>query len=87
MITRARRTLGRFRNLLSISYLDMDRNPRPIMKRPTGVTVVLAGIGAVGGIFGMSQATPAVAGQEGFGFYSITVITIVVAGIAVAILR
>ena len=39
------------------------------MKRLTGVTVILAGIGAVGGIFGMSQATPALAGQEGFGFW------------------
>jgi magnesium transporter len=80
-----------YRELVSATvevYLStINNNLSAIMKRLTGVTVVLAGIGAVGGIFGMSQATPAVAGQEGFGFYSITVVTIILAGIAVAILR
>ncbi len=47
------------------------------MKRLTGVTVLLAGIGALGGIFGMSQATPALAGQEGFGFWLVTVASVV----------
>jgi hypothetical protein len=35
----------------------------------------------------MSQATPALGGQEGFGFWSVTVVTVLLAGIAVAILR
>lgn len=69
-------------------YLStINNNLSAIMKRLTGVTVVLAGIGAVGGLFGMSQATPAFAGQEGFGFWAVTVATIVVAGVVVAILR
>ncbi len=69
-------------------YLStINNNLSAIMKRLTAVTVVLAGIGAIGGLFGMSQATPAVAGQEGFGFYSITVGSIVLGAVAVMILR
>ena len=36
--------------------LEVNNNLSAIMKRLTGVTVVLAGIGAVAGIFGMSEA-------------------------------
>ena len=69
-------------------YLStINNNLSTIMKRLTGVTVVLAGIGAIGGLFGMSQATPALSGQEGFGFWSITIATIVIAGIVIAVLR
>jgi magnesium transporter len=69
-------------------YLStINNNLSSIMKRLTGVTVVLAGIGAVGGIFGMSQATPAFAGQEGFGFWALTVAMVAIAGVVVAILR
>jgi Mg2+ and Co2+ transporter CorA len=57
------------------------------MKRLTGVTFIVAGIGAVGGIFGMSQATPALAGKEGFGFWSITLGTVIVAAVAAYFLR
>ena len=57
------------------------------MKRLTGVTVLLAGIGALGGIFGMSQATPALAGQEGFGFWLVTVASVVLAGVVAIVLR
>ena len=35
------------------------------MKRLTGVTVILAGIGAVAGIFGMSEAGAALGGGRG----------------------
>ena len=35
---------------------QVNNNLSVIMKRLTGVTVILAGIGAVGGIFGMSEA-------------------------------
>ncbi len=69
-------------------YLStINNNLSLIMKRLTGVTVVLAGIGAVGGIFGMSQATPALGGLEGFGFWSVTLVTVFMAAIAVAVLR
>jgi Mg2+ and Co2+ transporter CorA len=47
----------------------------------------VAGIGAVGGIFGMSQATPALAGEEGFGFWAITVLTVAIAAVATYVLR
>ena len=43
-----------------------------IMKRLTGVTVILAGIGAVAGIFGMSEAGAALDGGEGGGFWLVT---------------
>ena len=43
---------------VSIVNNDLSR----IMKRLTGVTVILAGIGAVAGIFGMSEAGSAFAG-------------------------
>jgi magnesium transporter len=69
-------------------YLStISNNLSTIMKRLTGITVVLAGIGAVGGLFGMSQATPALAGAEGFGFWAITIGTVVIAGIVVGVLR
>ena len=69
-------------------YLStINNNLSAIMKRLTGVTVVLAGIGAVGGIFGMSEASPAFAGIEGSGFWIITGAMIVVAAIVVTILR
>ncbi len=64
---------------LEIYLTTINNNLSRIMKRLTGVTVVVAGMGAVAGIFGMSQASPALAGQEGFGFWFITVATIVAA--------
>jgi len=72
---------------LDVYLSTVNNNLSLIMKRLTGVTVVLAGIGAIGGLFGMSQATPALAGQEGFGFWAITIGAVVVAGLAVAFLR
>ena len=42
------------------------------MKRLTGVTVILAGIGAFAGIFGMSEAGSAFAGTEALGFWLVT---------------
>ncbi|MDR3545988.1 MAG: hypothetical protein P4L30_09520, partial [Candidatus Limnocylindrales bacterium] len=43
-----------------------------IMKRLTGITVVLAGIGAFAGIFGMSEAGSAFARNEAPGFWLVT---------------
>ncbi|HUP55028.1 MAG TPA: magnesium transporter CorA family protein [Methylomirabilota bacterium] len=68
---------------VSIVNNDLSR----IMKRLTGVTVVLAGIGAVAGVFGMSEAGAAFGGAEALGFWIVTV-TIVVGAIgAAALLR
>jgi magnesium transporter len=55
------------------AYLSTVNNTlSDIMKRLTAVTVILAGIAAVGGIFGMSEAGPALLGQEAWGFWAIT---------------
>ena len=44
---------------LDVYLTQVNNNLSIIMKRLTGVTVILAGIGAVGGLFGMSEATNA----------------------------
>ena len=72
---------------LDVYLTQVNNNLSTVMKRLTAVTFVVAGIGAVGGIFGMSQATPALAGQEGFGFWAITVITVLAAAAATYVLR
>ena len=44
-------------------YLStINNNLSTIMKRLTGVTVILAGIGAIAGLFGMSEAASAIQG-------------------------
>ena len=69
-------------------YLStVNNNLTVIMKRLTGATVVLAGIAAVAGLFGMSEAGPALAGREGIGFWAISLFTILVAGVVLALLR
>ena len=68
---------------VSIVNNDLSR----IMKRLTGVTVILAGIGAVAGIFGMSEAGSAFQGAEAGGFWLVTLFVIVVAVAAAAFLR
>ena len=72
---------------LDIYLSTVNNNLSRIMKRLTGVTVIVAGVGAVGGIFGMSQATPALAGQEGFGFWAVTTVTMVGGAMTAAVLR
>jgi magnesium transporter len=83
--------LDNYRELVSgtldIYLTTINNNLSRIMKRLTGVTVVVAGIGAVGGVFGMSQATPALAGQEGFGFWAVTLGSLVAAGAVAVVLR
>jgi magnesium transporter len=83
--------LDNYRELASATldvYLStINNNLSLIMKRLTGVTVILAGIGAVGGIFGMSQATPALGGQEGFGFWFVTTTLVLAATIVAVVLR
>lgn len=69
-------------------YLStVNNNLTVIMKRLTAATVVLAGIAAVAGIFGMSEASSALDGREGLGFWVISFTTIVIAGIVLAVLR
>ena len=68
---------------VSIVNNDLSR----IMKRLTGVTVILAGIGAVAGIFGMSEAGAAFQGAEAGGFWLVTTGVIILAVGAAALLR
>lgn len=83
--------LDSFRERLSgalDAYLSTVNNDlSEIMKRLTAVTVTLAGIAAIGGIFGMSEAGPAFLGQEGIGFWIVTAGAVAFGGIAVLYLR
>jgi magnesium transporter len=83
--------LDTYRELASAAletYLStVNNNLSLIMKRLTGVTVVLAGLGAVAGVFGMSEATSALRGSEGSGFWIVIAASLVLAGAAVAVLR
>lgn len=72
---------------LEVYLSTINNNLSVIMKRLTGVTVVLAGIAAIGGLFGMSEAGPALAGQEAGGFWVVVVASILVGAIAVVLLR
>jgi len=83
--------LDNYRELVSGTldvYLStVNNNLSAIMKRLTGVTVILAGIGAVAGIFGMSEAGAAFAGSEAAGFWIVAAVTVAIAGLAAALLR
>jgi magnesium transporter len=83
--------LDNFRELasstLDVYLTQVNNNLSVIMKRLTGVTVILAGVGALAGIFGMSEASPAFTGQEGAGFWVISALTLVLAGTAAFVLR
>jgi magnesium transporter len=72
---------------LDVYLTQVNNNLSVIMKRLTGVTVIVAGIGAIAGIFGMSEAGAAFAGGEAIGFWLVTAITIVLAAIAAIVLR
>lgn len=83
--------LDNYRELIG-GTLDMylsivNNNLSRIMKRLTGVTVILAGIGAIAGIFGMSEAGLAFAGGEASGFWLVTGGVVAVAALAALILR
>jgi magnesium transporter len=83
--------LDNFRDLVSgtldiyVSIVNNDLSR--IMKRLTGVTVILAGIGAVAGIFGMSEAGAAFTGAEAGGFWLVTLGVVLLAVAAAAFLR
>ena len=69
---------------LDVYLTQVNNNLSVIMKRLTGVTVILAGVGAIAGIFGMSEAAAAIGGVERGGFWLVSLITIgLAAGAAV----
>ena len=72
---------------LEVYLSTVNNNLSTIMKRLTGVTVILAGIGAVAGIFGMSEAATAVTNGEGSGFWLISAMIGVGAAITAFVLR
>ena len=83
--------LDTYRELASATletYLStVNNNLSLIMKRLTGVTVVVAGVGAIGGIFGMSEAQAAFRFDEGPGFWIVAFGSLVLALLAAAALR
>jgi magnesium transporter len=72
---------------LDVYLTQVNNNLSVIMKRLTGVTVILAGIGAIAGIFGMSEAGAALGGAEGGGFWIVTALTVSLATGALLFLR
>ena len=82
--------LDNYRELVSGTlevYLStINNNLSVIMKRLTGVTVLLAGVGAIAGIFGMSEAGAAFGAGEA-GFWAVAIATVVIAAVAAGILR
>jgi magnesium transporter len=72
---------------LDVYLSQVNNNLSVIMKRLTGVTVILAGVGAVAGIFGMSEAGSALAGTEAAGFWLIAVGSVAIAGLAAWLLH
>ena len=72
---------------LEVYLTTVNNNLSLIMKRLTGVTVILAGIGAVAGVFGMSEAASAISGGEGSGFWVVTGLMALFAGGAALFLR
>ncbi len=61
---------------LDVYLSTVNNNLSLIMKRLTGITVILAGIGAIGGLFGMSEAGAALAGTEARGFWLVVAFTV-----------
>ncbi len=72
---------------LEVYLSTINNNLSTIMKRLTGVTVILAGIGAVAGVFGMSEAGVAFAGGEATGFWAVTLFVVIGAAITAVLLR
>lgn len=72
---------------LDVYLSTVNNNLTVIMKRLTGVTVVLAGIGAFAGIFGMSEAGLALAGGEQSGFWLVAGLIVLGAAVTMIVLR
>ncbi len=67
---------------LDVYLTQVNNNLSVIMKRLTGVTVVLAGIGAIAGVFGMSEA-----GNVTGGFWAVTMGIVLAAAVLLLFLR
>ena len=67
---------------LDIYLTQVNNDLSTIMKRLTGVTVILAGVGAVAGIFGMSEAH-----VEAGNFWLVTGMIVAAAAVAAVVLR
>jgi magnesium transporter len=72
---------------LEVYLSTINNNLSLIMKRLTGVTVVLAGIGGLAGIFGMSEAGAAFNGAEALGFWLVSGTIVGGATLAAFVLR
>jgi magnesium transporter len=72
---------------LDVYLTQVNNNLSVIMKRLTGVTVIVAGVAAIAGIFGMSEAGTALSGAERGGFWAITAVTIALGVGAAFVLR
>jgi magnesium transporter len=72
---------------LEVYLSTINNNLSTIMKRLTGVTVILAGIGAFAGVFGMSEAGTAIANGAASGFWVVTALIVVGAAITAIGLR
>ena len=72
---------------LDIYLSTINNNLSRIMKRLTGVTVILAGMGAVAGIFGMSEAGALIGRGEPSGFWITTAVIVMLAVLAAVFLR
>jgi magnesium transporter len=72
---------------LDVYLSTVNNNLSAIMKRLTGVTVILAGVGAVAGIFGMSEAGLTFDGGEHPGFWMVTAVIVALAAVTAVFLR
>ncbi len=72
---------------LDVYLSTINNNLSVIMKRLTGVTVLLAGVGGLAGIFGMSESPAAFSLTEGVGFWVISGSIFAIAGVAALVLR
>jgi magnesium transporter len=72
---------------LDVYLSQVNNNLSLIMKRLTGVTVIVAGIGAIAGIFGMSEAGAAFKGGEAFGFWAVTTGTVLISALVALLLH
>jgi len=72
---------------LEVYLSTINNNLSVIMKRLTGVTVILAGVGALAGIFGMSEAGAALADRETGGFWMVTLVIVGIAALTAFALR
>ena len=72
---------------LEVYLSTINNNLSTIMKRLTGVTVVFAGMGAMAGIFGMSEAGASLNGSEASGFWLVTGLIVLGAAVTALFLR